>query len=163
MFQSHYPSTASDALIGRGREMAELTIAFERAMSGQGRMVMLAGEPGIGKTRLAGELAALAHERGAQVLWGGCYENGGFSLPYLPFVEVLRSYLLSPAGDALPQEMGSNLAELARIVPVTIRVTIRVVLIPINYFQQQVFACSSRIILVPPATPSLAAAVKWLN
>ena len=51
---------------------------------------MLSGEPGIGKTRTAQELAAYAKEHGAQVLWGWCYEEGSFSLPYLPFVEALR-------------------------------------------------------------------------
>ena len=58
--------------VGREREMGELNKALEEALRGQGRMVMLAGEPGIGKTRTAQELASHAEMRGAQVLWGWC-------------------------------------------------------------------------------------------
>ena len=57
--------------------MSELRAALDSSMSGQGRMVMLAGEPGIGKTRTAQELALRAEQRGAQVLWGWCYESEG--------------------------------------------------------------------------------------
>ena len=58
--------------VGRERELAELTTALEDALSGRGRLVMLVGEPGIGKTRTAQELATVAETRGAQVLWGRC-------------------------------------------------------------------------------------------
>ena len=60
-------SRASD-FIGRQPELAVLTAALDDALSGKGQMVMLAGEPGIGKTRLAGELTALANARGA-IVW----------------------------------------------------------------------------------------------
>ena len=72
------------AFVGRQREMAELTAALDDALSGHGRMVMLVGEPGIGKTRTAQELAALAEEQGAQVFWGRCYEEQG-APPYWPW------------------------------------------------------------------------------
>ena len=66
------------ALVGREHELRELTAALDAAVTGNGRIVMLAGEPGIGKTRLAEELSALAggSER-AQVLWGRCPEERG--------------------------------------------------------------------------------------
>jgi len=57
-----------DIFVGRQREMAELKEAFNNALSGQGRIVMLAGEAGIGKTRTAQELASYAEWRGAKVL-----------------------------------------------------------------------------------------------
>ena len=60
--------------VGRQREMDELTAALDDAISGQGRLVMLVGEPGVGKTRTAQELASYAETRGTQVLWGRCYE-----------------------------------------------------------------------------------------
>jgi len=63
--------------------MAALEAALHDALSGQGRLVMLAGEPGIGKTRTAQELAAYAKEHGVQVLWGWCYEEEG-ALPTGP-------------------------------------------------------------------------------
>ena len=65
-----FSGRSPDIFVGRQREMAELTAALEDALSGRGRLVMLAGEPGIGKTRTAQELAVLAEQRGAQVLWG---------------------------------------------------------------------------------------------
>ena len=57
--------------------MAQLKGAFDDAVSGQGRMVMLAGEPGIGKTRIAQELSSFAESQGAKVFWGWCYEDEG--------------------------------------------------------------------------------------
>ena len=108
---------AADIFVGREREMDQLRAALEEAMSGQGRMVMLSGEPGIGKTHIAQVLAGIAVERGAQVLWGGCYENGPISLPYLPFVEALRAYVLSSEADDLQPTLSVSLSELARIVP----------------------------------------------
>ena len=59
--------------------MAELTSALDDALAGEGRLVMLAGEPGIGKARTAQELASYAEEKGAVVLWGWCYEDEGRS------------------------------------------------------------------------------------
>ena len=71
--------------VGRLQEMGELKAALEDALSGRGRLVMLVGEPGIGKTRTAQELATYAGMRGAQVLWGRCYEEQGMP-PYWPWV-----------------------------------------------------------------------------
>ncbi len=69
------PELQASGFVGREREMADLRLALEEALSGQGRLVMLVGEPGIGKTRTAQELAAEAENLGAQVLWGWCYEE----------------------------------------------------------------------------------------
>jgi DNA-binding CsgD family transcriptional regulator len=96
--------------------MAELKAALDRALSGQSQLVMLAGEPAIGKTRTTQELAALAEDQGAKVLWGWCYEEGSLSLPYLPFVEALRAYVLSREPEDLCQELGSGASDVARIV-----------------------------------------------
>ena len=57
------------AFVGRRQELTELTNALDDAMSGTGRLVMLVGEPGIGKSRAAQELAAISEKRGAQTLW----------------------------------------------------------------------------------------------
>ena len=68
-------SLAGDVFVGRHREMDDLKAALEGALGGRGRMVMLVGEPGIGKTRTAQELTTYAGLRGAQVLWGRSLEN----------------------------------------------------------------------------------------
>jgi ABC-type lipoprotein export system ATPase subunit len=70
-------SMAGGVFVGRRKEMGRLKAAVEEALSGHGRMVMLMGEPGIGKTRTAEELRTYAGIRSAQVLWGKCYEGRG--------------------------------------------------------------------------------------
>ena len=86
--------------VGRHQEMAQLVAALDEALSGQGQLVMLAGEPGIGKTRIAQELAAQAEQRGAQVLWGWCYEEAG-APPYWPWVQQIRSYVQQASPEQL--------------------------------------------------------------
>ena len=76
MVESQPTRGNGDVFVGRQTELAELTATLDAALTGQGRLIMLAGEPGIGKTRTSQELATLAEERGAQVLWGRCYEEG---------------------------------------------------------------------------------------
>ena len=63
-------SLASGVFVGRQKEMGDLKGCLEDALSGRGRLVMLVGEPGIGKSRTAQELTTYAGLRGAQVLWG---------------------------------------------------------------------------------------------
>ena len=62
---------AGDIFVGRQREMETLIAALDDAIAGRSRLLMLAGEPGIGKTRMTQELASYAEQQGAQVLWGG--------------------------------------------------------------------------------------------
>ncbi len=96
--------------------MAELRLALEDTLAGQGRIVMLVGEPGIGKTRTSQELASRAARRGAQVLWGRCYEEEG-APSYWPWVQPIRSYVQQCDPDQLRSEMGSGAADVAEIVP----------------------------------------------
>ena len=102
--------------VGREREMAELMAFLDSSMAGQGRLVMLAGEPGIGKTRTATELASKAQERGAQVYWGWCYEGEG-APPYWPWIQSIRSYVRTATAAQLESEMGSNAATIATLLP----------------------------------------------
>ena len=95
--------------------MGELEACLHDAMAGQGRLVMLVGEPGIGKTRIAEELATQAETRGAQVLWGRCYEGEG-APPYWPWVQPIRSYLQQKGAEQLRSEMGPGAADIAEIV-----------------------------------------------
>ena len=102
--------------VGRQREMGELKAALDDALSGQGRLVMLVGEPGIGKTRTAQELTSHAETLGAQVLWGRCYEEEG-APPYWPWVQTIRSYVQQQAPEQLLAEMGPRAADIAEIAP----------------------------------------------
>ena len=108
-------SLAGGVFVGRQREMGELKAVLEDTLSGKGRLVMLVGEPGIGKTRTAQELATYAGLRSAQVLWGRCYESQGVP-PYWPWVQAIRSYVREHAPQELHSEMGSGAANIAEVV-----------------------------------------------
>ncbi len=89
MVELHRNHEARGVFVGRQHEMAELKAALDDAVAGRGSIVMLAGEPGIGKTRMAQELASVAETRGAQVFWGWCYDEEG-APPYWPWVQPIR-------------------------------------------------------------------------
>ena len=109
-------SQANGSFVGRQVEMAHLKAALDDAMSGQGRLVMLVGEPGIGKTRTARELASYAEMQGFQVLWGWCYEEAG-APPYWPWAQPIRSYVQQQDPERLRSEMGPGAADIAEIIP----------------------------------------------
>ena len=90
---------AGDVFVGRARELVELERALASARAGSGATVLLAGEAGIGKTRLTAELGRQAREAGFDVLLGHSIDLVGTELPYQPFVEALR-----PLGDALSRD-----------------------------------------------------------
>jgi tetratricopeptide (TPR) repeat protein len=102
--------------VGREPELKQLQSAFDGAISGQGALMMVTGEPGIGKTALCEQLSTYVTLRGGRTLVGHCYEAGSLSLPYLAFVEALRSYVLSRDPKDLREELGSGAADVARIV-----------------------------------------------
>jgi hypothetical protein len=102
--------------VGRESELKQLQAAFDAALSGQGSLAMVVGEPGIGKTSVCEQLATYVALRGGRVLVGHCYEEGSLSLPYLPFVEAIRSYVLEREPDGLKADLGSAGLEVARIV-----------------------------------------------
>jgi len=102
--------------VGREAQLKQLQTAFNNAMSGQGTLMMVMGEPGIGKTALCEQLATYITLRGGRTLVGHCYEEGSLSLPYLAFVEALRSYVLSRDVKDLREELGTGAADVARIV-----------------------------------------------
>ncbi|MDP9236728.1 MAG: AAA family ATPase, partial [Chloroflexota bacterium] len=104
-----------DVFVGRREEMEQLKDALDGAISGKAALVFVAGEPGIGKTRLAEEFAVYAELRGAHVLSGRAYE-GGSSLPYTPFVEALRQYTRSRPDDELRAQLGPGAPEVATLV-----------------------------------------------
>jgi class 3 adenylate cyclase/tetratricopeptide (TPR) repeat protein len=101
--------------VGRDAAFESLQVEWKRASSGERRTVLIAGEPGIGKTRLARELTHQAHEDGAIVLFGRCDEDA--LVPYQPFVEALRFYVSVCARGDLVDQLGEAAADLTRLVP----------------------------------------------
>src|SRR6266700_4619644 len=83
------PSVAGKPFVGRARDLAELRAALDEAVAGNGSLVLVAGEPGIGKTRLAEQVAAEAASRGVVAVWGRAWEGGG-APPFWPWVQVFR-------------------------------------------------------------------------
>jgi transcriptional regulator with XRE-family HTH domain len=105
-----------EVFVGRKNEMDGLGAALEDVLAGHSRLVMLAGEPGIGKTRTAQELSTHALQRNAQVLWGRCYEGKG-APPYWPWVQMIRSAIQDKDAARLQAEMGHGSAAIAGVVP----------------------------------------------
>jgi class 3 adenylate cyclase len=102
--------------VGRTAELARLTARLQEVRAGSGGLVMLAGEPGSGKTRTLEEFAEIARTEGALVLGGRCYE-GEAARPYGPFVEALAEHARSAAPESLRGDLGLGAAPLARLVP----------------------------------------------
>jgi class 3 adenylate cyclase len=99
--------------VGRAEELARLETRWKEAAAGSLRVALIAGEPGIGKTRLAAELAATAHAQGAVVLAGRCDEDLG--MPFQPFVESLRQFVRA-APEPVAQ-LGRFGGDLVRLLP----------------------------------------------
>ena len=86
------PHPAAGVFVGRTGELSELLAGLDDAFSRRGRLYLLDGEPGIGKSRLAEELAERARRRGGRVLFGRCWEGGG-APAYWPWTQALRAYV----------------------------------------------------------------------
>jgi hypothetical protein len=105
------------AFVGRESELSTIRAAIDRALTGHGSVVMVAGGPGVGKTRLAMEMAEYASRAGFRYLVGHCYERDE-PFPFLPFVEILESGLAQATSqDDFRRRMGANAPELAQIAP----------------------------------------------
>jgi class 3 adenylate cyclase/tetratricopeptide (TPR) repeat protein len=100
---------------GRRSELELLTAAWKEAQAGERHSVLVGGEPGVGKTRLATELARSVHEAGATVLYGRCQE--GLGVPYEPFVEALGFFCGHTPAHELRSRLGRFPGELGRLLP----------------------------------------------
>ena len=105
-----------NVFVGREGELAELRAGLEDASAGHGRLFLLSGEPGIGKTRLAEEISSDASARGMRVVWGRCWEGGG-APAYWPFIQILRSCVDERDSEKLKTLVGSGAGEIARLIP----------------------------------------------
>jgi tetratricopeptide (TPR) repeat protein len=101
---------------GRADERAELRRLLQQAVNGHGAIVLLGGEPGVGKTRLSEELLREARTRGCLCLVGHCYEMEG-APPYVPFIEVLEHSSRMVPPQVLRETLGDAAPEVARLMP----------------------------------------------
>jgi class 3 adenylate cyclase/tetratricopeptide (TPR) repeat protein len=101
--------------VGRDDELSRLGHLWKEAATGERRAVLVAGEPGVGKTRLGAQLARQVHEEGATVLGGRCDEDLG--VPFQPFVEALRHLVDHVEPSELPKRLGRHAGELERLLP----------------------------------------------
>lgn len=102
--------------VGRDQELAALLRLLDDAASGRGRFALIVGDPGIGKTRLTEQVAAVAHERGLLVARGRCWEGGG-APAYWPWIQVLRSLFDDLGPDGFRQALGTGPLYITRLVP----------------------------------------------
>lgn len=104
------------AFVGRKHEMAQLRAGLGRALDHRGGMFLLSGEPGIGKTRLAEQIAHEAAERGMAVYWGLSTQAEG-APAYWPWVQILRGLLADLGPDEFGRLAGQRMSQILRMVP----------------------------------------------
>jgi DNA-binding SARP family transcriptional activator/tetratricopeptide (TPR) repeat protein len=110
------PAQPTPAFVGRERELAALRSGLDSAFASRTTLILVGGQAGIGKSRLADELATDAAQRGAKVLWGRCWEAGG-APAYWPWVQSLRSLLRESPVEAIRRDAGAGAPYLAQILP----------------------------------------------
>jgi DNA-binding winged helix-turn-helix (wHTH) protein/tetratricopeptide (TPR) repeat protein len=109
-------AAASSSFVGRDDVMAELEAALASALAGEGRMILLAGEAGIGKTRTAREIVARARARGIPAYTGACSETGGAPAAWA-WRQLLRGLVADREVEMLRSELGPRATRVAQIVP----------------------------------------------
>ncbi len=101
-------------LVSRTAELSRLKAALENTIRNRSSVVALQGEEGVGKTRLMQEFTTYAQAKGTVVLWGNASED---QLPYAPWIEATREYVMHSPSELLRRMLGSNASELVKLVP----------------------------------------------
>jgi tetratricopeptide (TPR) repeat protein len=107
---------AGQRLVGRDRQLGELEAALREAVAGHGALALVTGEAGIGKSRLAAELAARAPAHGARLVWASCWDGGG-APAYWPWVQALRGGVAGRAPAEVAEDLGPGAGEVLRLAP----------------------------------------------
>jgi DNA-binding SARP family transcriptional activator len=113
------PTEASDSgtsFVGRERELAQLDALLDGVIGGKGRLAVVSGEAGIGKSRLVEELGTRARRLGIRVLVGRCWEAGG-APAFWPWVQALRGYVRETPADVLRRQLGQGATDVAQLLP----------------------------------------------
>jgi len=109
------PPAGAFPFVGRSRELAELEAVLKRMLSGRGQVLLISGEPGIGKTRIAEELTALATTNGVRAVWSQCYEWDG-APAYWPWIQLIRGIVRDQPADQVHGDLNDQ-PEVAQLVP----------------------------------------------
>jgi predicted ATPase len=111
---------SGERFVGRERELAQLGAALDKTSAGQGRMFLLSGEPGIGKSRLAHEFSTRSQARGVRVIWGRCWERGAVPA-YWPIIQIIRVCAERSDFAQLAEALGPGIEQVAALVPEIVR------------------------------------------
>jgi len=112
-----YALASRTAFVGREAELSLLRRNLDQALRGRGRVVTIAGAPGVGKSRIASEIGAEASQRGFSVLAGNCYDLDD-SVPFIPFVEIFEAALARAASPgAFREVLGEDATAIAWVMP----------------------------------------------
>jgi tetratricopeptide (TPR) repeat protein len=103
-------------IVGRTRELDLCRTALGRMLAGRRQIVLISGEPGIGKTCCAESVTESAEDQGALVLWGRCHEEAG-APPYWPWVQILRAYVDASSLNDVRLDLGPTVHDIAALVP----------------------------------------------
>src|SRR5260370_24502182 len=116
LLMSNHVALSTSQFVGRHNELAIIWSQYQVVKTGSARVVLLRGEPGIGKTRLLEEFTALAADDGATILWGSASDFEGMP-PYLPFLEAFGQYIHMTPLDQLRKQVTTSPRILASILP----------------------------------------------
>src|SRR6266496_1684545 len=112
-------TATNPVFVGRSEELGRLLGVLARAEKGWPAVALVAGDAGVGKTRLLAELAGHAERQGARVLLGGCMEAGDLGLPYVPFVDAFRDLGARPGESDLVGPLAAAVPGLGLLMPRT--------------------------------------------
>ncbi len=107
---------ADRAFVGRTAEMERLASGVAAAADGQGCVWLVAGDEGIGKSRLVEEVTSIAEHQRLELYWGRCWEEGG-APAYWPWIQILRSLVRRPDSVELLNSAGAFAAHLSQLIP----------------------------------------------
>src|SRR4051812_34912962 len=106
----------ADDLVGRKRELEQLDAALSDAIARRGSLVIVTGEPGIGKTALARAFVERASERGVSWAWGACWEGGG-APAYWPWMQIVRELARREDAATLRAALGDRGSAIVGLMP----------------------------------------------
>ncbi len=114
--RSHRAEARHGLFVGRAAELAVLSEALASTGDASGSIVLVAGEPGIGKTRLVQEAASMAEARGSVVAWGRCEEGEG-APPFWPWRQAIRTLLAHADAGTVRAALAPHAPEIGQLVP----------------------------------------------